>query len=183
MQNRATVLSTLFFGGFWKTVNFHRTSVVCFCAQWLSRVRLCGLLWAVAHQAPLSMGFSRQEYWSGLPFPSTGDLPDPEIKPRSPALQADSLSSRPPGKPKTSVTQVNRQQVFLAILNYLIRLSISVNIHGHDQQCIDNIYNQLLSTIKYVSIVWESPVVQWLRLYTFTAKGSGSIPGRGSKIL
>ena len=47
--------------------------------------------WTVAHQAPLSMAFSRKEYWSGLPFPSPGDLPDPEIKPGSPALQADSL--------------------------------------------------------------------------------------------
>ena len=47
--------------------------------------------WTVARQAPLSMGFSRQEYWSGLPFPSPGDLPDPGIKPRSPALPADSL--------------------------------------------------------------------------------------------
>ena len=45
------------------------------------------------------MGFSRQEYWSGLPFPSPGDLPDPGIKPRSPALQADTLPSEPPGKP------------------------------------------------------------------------------------
>ena len=48
-------------------------------------------LWTVAHQAALSMGFSRQEYWSGLPFPSPGDLPNPETEPRSPALQADSL--------------------------------------------------------------------------------------------
>ena len=47
---------------------------------------------------PLSMGFSRQEYWSGLPFPSTGDLPEPGIKPRSPALQADALPSEPPEK-------------------------------------------------------------------------------------
>ena len=47
--------------------------------------------WTVAHQAPLSMGFSRQEYWSGLPFPSPGDLPNPGIKPTSPALQVDSL--------------------------------------------------------------------------------------------
>ena len=46
------------------------------------------------------MGISRQEYWSGLPFPSPGDLPDPGIKPRSPALQADTLPSEPPGKPK-----------------------------------------------------------------------------------
>ena len=47
--------------------------------------------WTVAHQAPLSMKFSRQEYWSGLPFPSLGGLPNPGIEPRSPALQADSL--------------------------------------------------------------------------------------------
>ena len=50
-------------------------------------------LWTVANQAPLSMGFSRQEHWSRLPFPSPGDLPNPGIKPRSPALQADSLPS------------------------------------------------------------------------------------------
>ena len=55
--------------------------------------------WTVAHQAPPSMGFSRQEYWSGLPFPSPGDLPDPGIELRSPALQADALTSEPPGKP------------------------------------------------------------------------------------
>ena len=55
--------------------------------------------WTVAHQAPPSMGFSRQEYWSGLPFPSPGDLPDPGIEPRSPTLQADALTSEPPGKP------------------------------------------------------------------------------------
>ena len=54
----------------------------------------------VAHQAPLSMGFSRQEYWSELPFPSPEDLPDPGIEPRSPALQADSLLTDPQGKPK-----------------------------------------------------------------------------------
>ena len=52
-------------------------------------------------QASLSMGFSRQEYLSGLPFPSPGDLPDPGIEPRSPALQADALPSEPPGNPKT----------------------------------------------------------------------------------
>ena len=56
--------------------------------------------WTVVHQAPLSMEFSRQEYWSGLPCPSPRDLPDPGIKPGSPTLQADSLPSEPPGKPK-----------------------------------------------------------------------------------
>ena len=53
----------------------------------------------VARQAPLSMDFSRQEYWSGLSFPSPGDLPDPRIEPQSPALKVDSLPSEPPGKP------------------------------------------------------------------------------------
>ena len=56
-------------------------------------------LWAVAHQAPLSMGFSRQEYWSGLSHPPPGDLPNPGIQPRSPTLQADSLPAEPPRKP------------------------------------------------------------------------------------
>ena len=58
--------------------------------------------WTVVHQAPLSMGFSRQEYGSGLPFPSPGELPDPGTEARSPALQADSLMAEPPGKPKQS---------------------------------------------------------------------------------
>ena len=52
---------------------------------------LFGTPWTLAHQAPLSMGFTRQEYWSGLPFPSPGDLPDPGMEPGSPALQADSI--------------------------------------------------------------------------------------------
>ena len=64
----------------------------------LSRVRLFATPWNVAYQAPPSMGFSRHECWSGLPFPSPGDLPDPEIEPRSLALQADALLSEPPGK-------------------------------------------------------------------------------------
>ena len=65
----------------------------------LNRIQLFVTLWTVACQAPLSMEFSRQEYWSGLPFPPSEDLPDPGIKPRSPALQADSLPSEPPEKP------------------------------------------------------------------------------------
>ena len=65
----------------------------------LSHVRLFVTPWTVVYQGPLSMGFSRQEYWSGLPFPSPGDLPNPGTEPRSPALQADALPSEPPGKP------------------------------------------------------------------------------------
>ena len=63
----------------------------------LSHVRLFVTPWTVAHQAPPSTGFSKQEYWSGLPFPSPGDLPNPGIEPRSPALQEDALTSEPPG--------------------------------------------------------------------------------------
>ena len=64
------------------------------CACMLSSVRLFATLWTVVHQAPLSMGFSKQEYWSRLPFPALGDLPNPGIKPASPALQVDPLLLR-----------------------------------------------------------------------------------------
>ena len=63
------------------------------CVQFFATPR------TVAYQSPQSMGFSRQEYWNGLPFPSSVDLPDPGIKPGSPALQAAALPSEPPGKP------------------------------------------------------------------------------------
>ena len=77
-----------------------RIPVVCLVTQ------SCLTLWnptdSSVHQAPLSMGLSRPEYWSGLPCPPPGDLPNPGIEPRSPALQADSLPSEPPGKPKNT---------------------------------------------------------------------------------
>ena len=82
----------------WVAISFSKTGLKVKVKS-LSRVRLFATLWTVAHQAPLSMGFSRQDYWSGLPFPSPGDLPDPGIEPRSPTLQADALPSAPPGKP------------------------------------------------------------------------------------
>ena len=65
----------------------------------LSCVRLFATSWTVTYQAPQSMEFSRQEYWSGLPFPSSGDLPNPRIEPKSPPLQEDPLLSELPGKP------------------------------------------------------------------------------------
>ena len=67
----------------------------------LSRVQLSATPWTIAHQAPLSMGFPRQEYWNGLPFSSPGDLPDPGLEPGSPALRADTSPSEPPGKPQS----------------------------------------------------------------------------------
>ena len=71
----------------------------------LNRVRFFVTPWTVAYQAPPSMGFSRQEYWSGLPLPSPGDLPNPGIEPMSPAFQADALTSEPPGKPLMSIEE------------------------------------------------------------------------------
>ena len=77
---------------------WRRTSVSVYVSQ--SGKKLINFLvtWAVARQAPVSVVFPRQEYWSGLPFPSPGDLSDPGMGPTSPALQADSLLSEPPGK-------------------------------------------------------------------------------------
>ena len=68
----------------------------------LSFVGLFAISWTVACQAPLSMGFSRQGYWSGLPSPSPEDLPNPGMKPRSSALHADCLPSEPPGEPRVT---------------------------------------------------------------------------------
>ena len=75
---------------------------MCVCYL-LSCVQLFATPWIIAHWAPLSMGFPREEYWSGLPFPSPGHLPDPGIKPRSPGLQADSLLSEMSGKSQECV--------------------------------------------------------------------------------
>ena len=81
---------------------------LCFCVHSFLysfmkvKVKSCLTLatpWTVAHRAPLSKGFPRQEYWSGLPFPSPGDLPDPEIEPQSPALQTEALPSESAGRP------------------------------------------------------------------------------------
>ena len=84
----------------WKDGNqpYNNIKIIIIEVKSLSRVRLFATPWTVAYQASQFMGFSRQEYWSGLPFPSPGDLPDPGIEPRSLALQADALPSEPPGK-------------------------------------------------------------------------------------
>ena len=86
----------------------------------LSRVRLSATPWTAAHQAPLPKGFSRQEYWSGLPFASPGDLPDPGIKPGSLALQADSLPSEPAGK-AWQFSRVSAKQELLGCCVHLLR--------------------------------------------------------------
>ena len=75
----------------------------------LSHARLLATPWTAAYQAPPSMGFARQEYWSGVPLPSPGDLPDPEIEARSPALEADALTSEPPKVPLNSAVHGQRK--------------------------------------------------------------------------
>ena len=96
------VFSCLFIINYHYTIDFSLHQVACFTFCVYVLVTQLWVAWAtpwtVARQAPLSMEFSRQEYWSGQPFPSPGALPDPGIEPRSPATQVDSLSSEPLGK-------------------------------------------------------------------------------------
>ena len=77
----------------------------------LSHVRLFVTPWTIAYQAPPSMGFSRQECWSGLPFPSPGDLPDPGIEPGSPTLQAGTLPPEPPGRSNNNSYSYNNWDI------------------------------------------------------------------------
>ena len=116
--------------------------------QSLSRVRLFETSWTVAHQPPLSMGFSRQEYWSGLPFPPPGDLPEPGIEPVSPASAGGFFTAEPPGKPcveldpvgkKEQVQQTKWQTVRAECLGHLpeipvwCRFSLSAPVLHHSQ--------------------------------------------------
>ena len=96
LDHASTLISDFQPPGLWATPVLYELpgvwcSDVCVC-----HVQLFGTPWTTTHQAPLFMGLSRQEYWSRLPFPSSGDLPNPGFEPWSPALQADSLSSEPP---------------------------------------------------------------------------------------
>ena len=87
-----------------------------------SHVQLFVTPWTVARQAPLFLGFSRQEYWSGLPYSPPGDLPDLGIKPGPPALQADSLPPEPPGKPRF---YVNKPQKTISLKKIISPTSLS----------------------------------------------------------
>ena len=91
---------------------------VCVCESESCSVMSNSLQPHEACQALLSMEFSRQEYWSGLPFPSPGDFSDIGIKPRSPALQTDSLPSEPPGKPNMCLMYVHILSTFLYMYTY-----------------------------------------------------------------
>ena len=127
----------------------------------LNHIRLFATPWTVAHQAPLSMEFSRQKYWNGWPFPSPRGLPHPGIEPGSPALQADSLLSEPPGKPSVSnrgniklffLCQRHWVNIFEAskqILNLTSKVSLSfgaVACELHFRSCWLPFHNSLWQT-------------------------------------
>ena len=76
--------------------------------------------WIVGYQAPQSMKFSKQEYWSGLPFSSPGDLPNPRIESRSPTLRADALPSEPPGKPLKTADELNYSRTSLNVFKQIV---------------------------------------------------------------
>ena len=99
----------------WKLIFHSIHGIVCVCES-LSCVQLFATPWSVAHQALLSMKLLRQEYWSGLPFPSPGGLPNPGIKPRSPALGANSLPSELPGKPTWHSLFLNLKAKSIALI-------------------------------------------------------------------
>ena len=84
---------------------------VCVCVWVLTHIQLFASPWTVAHQTPLSMGFSRQEYWSRLPFSASGDVPDPGVKPTflvSPALAGELFTTEPPGKTSGRIQKTHK---------------------------------------------------------------------------
>ena len=151
----------------------------------LSCVILFETPWTVAYQVPPSMEFSRQEYWSGLPFPSPGDLPDPGIKPRSPTLQADALPTEPPGKPIIGKGGQQTQTSFWSQGTYVIEgeakhemdhkktapwhkvRQSSVPFPGDSRPCSTHSVGLFL-TLK-LAATWE-----WLWLIKCTSLGSSS---------
>ena len=115
------------------------------CASHFSHVWLFATPWTVTHQALLSMGFPRQECWSGLPFSSPGDLPDSVIEPRSPALQADSLVSELPGKPQDKIYTYQIRCLVQESINYVFPLPSSH--HSHPMPFFSPTFNEsILST-------------------------------------
>ena len=90
-------------------INIVKMTILLLLLSCFSCVQLCATLWTTAHQVLLSMGFSRQEYQSGLPWPPPGDFPNPEIKPRSPALYTDSLPLSHQGSPYDYTSKSNLQ--------------------------------------------------------------------------
>ena len=138
----------------------------------LSRVQL----FVVAHQALLSVGFSRQKYWSGLPLPPPGDLPNPGIEPRSPALQGDSLKSEPPGKQLYARISLQHRKDGYGDTLFLGLEGTSVKFLGENQQPRAPLVRMRFS--KVPTVAHETPVTA-LSFSTFTCPNT---PGRASLV-
>ena len=140
--------------------------------------------WTVACQAPLCTGFSRQEYWSGLPFPSLGDLSYPEIKPASPALQVDSLPTNPSG----NKTEVKRHDKILDRHSCLIKVWVwdLLCIRKEDEPVQDSVKGSLLSSFSFFKLffaiswgMWDPSFLtrDWTRTPCIKAESSFSFFG------
>ena len=126
--------------------------------------------WTVACQAPLSMRFPRQKGWSGLPFPSPGDLPHPEIKPGSSALQVDSLSTEPPGKPLKPIS--TPIAVFVVQLLSCVRLFATLWTLVRQASLSFTVSQSLLKLMSTKSVMPSSVVPFSSHLQSFPVSGS-----------
>ena len=129
----------------------------------LSCVRLFVTPWTAAYKAPLSMEFSRQEYWSGLSFSSPGDLSDPRLEPRSPALQADALPSEPPGKPPVFIQFSPRSTH--RCLERETCLTLSVQFSSVAQLC-PTLCDPMDCSLSRSSVhgIFQSRVLEWIAI-------------------
>ena len=121
----------------------------------LSCVRLFATLWTVAYQVPLSMGFSRQEYWSGLPYPSPEDLPNPGIEPGSPSLQADALPPGPPGKSKVQCLSGHSFSAFLDGSSF--KSVTKSSTWDWSQLCFFSLIHSPFEKLSHTSLYEDSP--------------------------
>ena len=142
-HKRATAVLVICIGQFWLDYDAMHA---CMDAQLLSHVQLFATPWTIAHQAHLSMEFSRQEYWSGLPFLPPGDCPNPGIRPVSPALAGWFFTTEPLGSPDYDVTTT-------------FKISVASN----------NKYSEVFPPFKikpFLEILWEAfPLSHWEELY------------------
>ena len=135
----------------------------------LSRVRLFATPWTVAYQAPLSMRFSRQGYWNGLPFPSPGDLPNPGIEPKCPALQADSLPTKLQGNIVTIRWFINGKRFKCMFYIHIVSVSHSVMLTLCDPM-------DCSLPDSSVHEIFQARILEWVAISFF--KGSSQPRGR-----
>ena len=164
------LVRNLLFSSFSRSFHWQVYSVCVLVAQSCPRVQLFVTPWTVAYQALLSMEFSRQEYWSGLPCPSPGNLPNPGIESRSPSLQADSLPSKPPGKPKQTFSTSVQIGWQTGMPGKKVPLPRLPTVHSHNQYTFVRILAlprfSSLHHFNYVAVAWCSEFL-WIDLFLF----------------